>query len=86
MTAADARAGSRRLSSVGRELGVLRDGAGASVAAVSAARPWGDDEAGRAFESRYRPVEAQVLTAWEQLAQYVESLGDAAARAVRDKP
>ncbi|WP_433299451.1 hypothetical protein ACQP2F_46215 [Actinoplanes sp. CA-030573] len=58
-----------------RSLAALREGAGASIAAASAARPWGDDEAGRAFERRYRPVEAQVLAAWEQLAQYMESLG-----------
>lgn len=58
-----------------RALGALRDGPGASIAAASASRPWGDDEAGRAFERRYRPVEAQVLAAWEQLARYMESLG-----------
>jgi len=63
--------GARRLSEAGRALGAQRDGLGL------APRPWGDDEAGRAFERRYRPVEAQVLAAWEQLARYVEDLGDA---------
>ena len=63
--------GARRLSEAGRALGAQRDGLG------PAPRPWGDDEAGRAFERRYRPVEAQVLAAWEQLARYVEDLGDA---------
>jgi hypothetical protein len=58
----------------GRQLGALREVEGAAVAAASAARPWGEDEAGRAFERRYRPVEAQVLGAWEQLARYVERL------------
>jgi hypothetical protein len=76
--------GARLLSAAGRELGAQRDGPGAAVAAVSAAPPWGGDEAGRAFEHRYRPVETQVLTAWQQLAAYVESLGDAAARAAQD--
>lgn len=61
----------RRLSETGRALGAQRDGVG------PAPRPWGDDEAGRAFERRYRPAEAHVLAAWQQLAQYVESLGDA---------
>ena len=63
--------GDRRLSEVGRLLGARRDGVG------PAPRPWGDDAAGLAFERRYRPVEAHVLAAWEQLAQYVEGLGDA---------
>ncbi|WP_433372467.1 hypothetical protein ACQPZX_49520 [Actinoplanes sp. CA-142083] len=66
----------RRISEAGRMLGVQRDNAGAALAAASATRPWGDDEAGRAFEGRYRKVESQVLGAWEQLAQYVERLGD----------
>lgn len=74
----------RRISEAGRVLGVQRDTAGAAVAAASAARPWGDDEAGRAFEGRYRVVETHVLGAWEQLAQYVESLGDPASRSTRD--
>ena len=72
--------GARRLQTAGQELGAQRDGAGASLAAASAARPWGSDEAGLAFERRYRPAEAHVLAAWEQLAQYVESLGEAAGR------
>ncbi|GIM88554.1 hypothetical protein [Paractinoplanes toevensis] len=76
--------GARLLSAAGRELGAQRDVSGAAVAAMSAVRPWGGDEAGRAFEQRYRPVETQVLTAWQQLAAYVESLGDAAARAAQD--
>lgn len=71
------RPGARALAAAGRDLGAMRAGPGASLAAASAARPWGDDEAGRAFELRYRSVEAQVLSAWEQLAGYVESLGEA---------
>jgi len=68
MTGDDASA-ARRLSEAGRLLGVRRHGVG------PAPRPWGDDEAGQAFERRYRPVETHVLAAWEQLAQYVEGLG-----------
>jgi len=63
--------GARRLSEAGRSLSAQRDGIG------PAPQPWGDDEAGRAFERRYRSVEAQVLAAWEQLGRYVEDLGDA---------
>lgn len=70
--------GARLLSAAGREIGAQRDGVGAASA------PWGADEAGRAFERRYRPVETQVLAAWEQLASYVQSLGEAAARTAQD--
>jgi hypothetical protein len=70
--------GARLLSAAGRELGAQRDDVG------TAAAPWGADEVGRAFEQRYRPVESHVLTAWEQLAAYVQSLGEAAARTARD--
>jgi len=80
----DALPAARRLGDAGRSLSAQRDGAGSALAAASAARPWGDDEAGRAFESRYRPMEAHVLSAWAQLARYVEGLGDSAARSIRD--
>jgi hypothetical protein len=82
--AAEALAAARALSAAGRELGAGRANTGAALAAASATVPWGRDEGGRAFESRYRSVESQVLAAWEQLAAYVESLGDAAARSVTD--
>jgi hypothetical protein len=62
--------GALRLSEAGRSLRAQRDGIG------PAPRPWGDDAAGQAFERRYRPVEAHVLTAWDQLARYVEGLGE----------
>jgi hypothetical protein len=70
--------GARLLSAAGRELGAQRDYVGV------ASSPWGADPVGRAFEERYRPVETQVLAAWEQLASYVEGLGEAAARAAQD--
>jgi hypothetical protein len=82
--AAEALAGARRLSAAGRDFAAQRDHAGVALAAASAAPPWGRDDAGRAFDRRYRPVERQVLDAWEQLAAYVESLGEAAGRSVRD--
>ncbi|MFC7276735.1 hypothetical protein ACFQS1_22315 [Paractinoplanes rhizophilus] len=74
----------RRISDAGRMLGAERESAGAAVAAASAARPWGDDEAGRAFDGRYRTMASQILTAWEQLARYVEGLGEAASRSIKD--
>ena len=82
--AARASRGARALSAAGSDLAGQRHRAGAAIAAASARRPWGDDAGGQAFDQRYRTVERQVLDAWEQLADYIESLGDAAARSVRD--
>jgi hypothetical protein len=84
LDAAEALRGALDLSAAGRRLTAQRAGLGAEVAAASDARPWGYDEIGRAFENRYRPVEQQVLDAWELLAAYLESLGEAAARSVRN--
>jgi len=74
MTAAS---GARALAAAGQDLAARRDTEGNAIAARSAASPWGRDEAGRAFEARYRALEVQVLDAWQQLAGYVESLGEA---------
>jgi hypothetical protein len=74
--------GARDLSEAGRRLAEQRHGPGAWVEAASGARPWGHDDIGRTFDRHYRPVERQVLDAWEQLAAYVESLGEAAERSV----
>ena len=74
--------GARDLSTAGQQLAEQRHGPGAGVEAASAARPWGHDDIGRTFDQHYRPVERQVLDAWEQLAAYVESLGQAAERSV----
>jgi hypothetical protein len=79
-SAARAVAGARDLARAGRSLAAHRDGLGAQISAGAARRPWGDDRAGRAFDQRYRAIEGQVLDACEQLAAYVESLGDAAER------
>lgn len=75
--AARAAAGARDLAEAGRVLTTRRADLGQTVVA---GRPWGDDGAGRAFDRRYRAIEEQVLDAWEQLAAYVESLGEAAER------
>ena len=76
--------GASSLSSAGQALGALRAGAGAEIAAASAAPPWGGDDIGQSFEQNYRPIEQQVLTAWEQLAAYLQDLGAEAAASVRD--
>lgn len=79
-----ATAGSRALHDAGEDLGVLRRGPGAELAAASTAQPWGADEYGQSFERHYRPVEQQVLDVWTQLAEYVSGLGQAAELSVRD--
>ena len=76
--------GARELTEAGRSLADLRSGPGAAIAAASAARPWGTDDIGQSFERNYRPVEQQVLAAWEQLAAHLESLGEQAAASVQD--
>jgi glycine/D-amino acid oxidase-like deaminating enzyme len=75
--AARAVTGARDLAEAGRVLAARRADLGTTVAA---GRPWGEDRAGQAFDRRYREIEEQVLDAWEQLAAYVESLGEAAER------
>jgi hypothetical protein len=79
-----ARTGAGNLSAAGSEFAEARAGAGAEIAAATAAQPWGRDEFGQSFERRYRPIEHQVMRAWEQLAAYIQGLGDEAAAAVRD--
>ncbi|AGL21683.1 hypothetical protein [Actinoplanes sp. N902-109] len=76
--------GGRDLAAAGESLRTLRSNAGAEVAALSGARPWGSDSFGHAFERNYRPVETQLLQAWDLLAAHVEGLGDAVVQAVHD--
>nr|BFE66988.1 hypothetical protein GCM10020092_002890 [Actinoplanes digitatis] len=76
--------GGRDLAAASKHLTRQRTGPGAELAALSAARPWGTDDIGQAFENNYRPIEQQVLEAWEKLGGYVEGLGDAVAEAVRE--
>ncbi|OJF09391.1 hypothetical protein [Couchioplanes caeruleus] len=81
---AQAAGGGRDLAAAGRHLGSQHAEAGSEVAEMSAARPWGTDDIGRAFERNYRPIEQQVLQAWERLGAYLEGLGDASVQAVRE--
>ena len=76
--------GGRDLASSGKHLTSARFGAGGEVVAMSGQRPWGADEIGQAFEKNYRPIEQQVLLAWEKLGLYVEGLGDAVVETVRE--
>jgi hypothetical protein len=78
-----ARAGAD-LAASGGQLGALRASAGAEVATLSGARPWGKDDIGQAFERNYRPVEQQLLTAWDLLGRHVAGLGDEVVQAVRE--
>ncbi|MET0418777.1 MAG: hypothetical protein ABW022_22410 [Actinoplanes sp.] len=84
LDAAEAAAGSRALRAAGELLGAQRNGLGGDLEDVSAAVPWGSDEYGRSFEKQYRPVEQQVMDAWQHLAAYLEGLGEAAAHSVED--
>ncbi len=84
LDAAEAAAGSQALRAAGEHLGAQRNGLGGDLEAASAGVPWGTDEYGRSFEKQYRPVEQQVLDAWQQLAAYLEGLGEAAVRSVED--
>jgi predicted alpha/beta hydrolase len=70
----------RDLALVGQLMAGQRSGLGAEIEKAAAAAPWGDP----AFARRYATIEQQVLGAWEQLAAYVESLGEAAERSAAD--
>ena len=76
--------GGRDLASAGKHLTSARLSAGGALAATSGARPWGTDDIGQTFENNYRPIEQQLLLAWEKLGLYVEGLGDAVVETVRE--
>ena len=84
LDADEAFAGSQALAAAGEDLGARRHQAGGEIAAATSLSPWGRDEYGQSFERQYRPVEEQVLAAWQQLAAYVRDLGEAAAQSVHD--
>ncbi|GAA3349777.1 hypothetical protein GCM10020358_73190 [Amorphoplanes nipponensis] len=76
--------GGRDLAAAGQHFTAERRGAGNELAALSGGRPWGTDDIGQTFENNYRPIEQQVLLAWEKLGLYVEGLGDAVVETVRE--
>ena len=73
----------RDLTDAGADFLARERDAATRIQALSTARPWGADEAGAAFEARYRQIEAQLLGAAEGLGTHLEGLGETAARAVR---
>ena len=76
--------GARNLTAAGRHYENLLTGPGAEVAEITGKRPWGNDDIGQSFENNYRPIEQLVFQAWDQLARYVEQLGEAVAAGVAD--
>ena len=76
--------GARNLTAAGQHYRNLLDGAGADITEITGRRPWGSDDIGQAFENNYRPIERQVFQAWDQLARYVQQLGEAATASVAD--
>jgi hypothetical protein len=78
--AAHAVNGARDLATAGQMMAGQRAGLGAEIEKAAADHPWGDD----AFDQRYAAIQRQVLDAWEQLAAYVESLGDAGERSAAE--
>jgi hypothetical protein len=76
--------GARDLTASGKNLTGRRADLGNEIAALSAARPWGKDDIGAAFDKEYAPMVDKVLQAWTQIAAYVEGLGYAAAQSVQE--
>lgn len=64
------------LAQTGADLARLRAGIGVELEAVGDARPWGRDTLGAAFQQNYDRYATQLLTAWADVAAYVESLGE----------
>jgi hypothetical protein len=79
---ARAHRGGLDLHHAGTTISASRSADGAAIAAASAARPWGRDDIGAAFEKNYRPVETAILAAWESTGSSMEGLGAAAVRSV----
>lgn len=77
-----ARRGGADLSIAGRSVKAQRDRLGGEIAAASAARPWGRDDIGGAFEKTYRGIETTLLRAWQGLGLHVEGLGADVVRSV----
>ncbi|MEH0845290.1 hypothetical protein V6U81_23140 [Micromonospora sp. CPCC 205711] len=70
-----ARRGGADLHLAGEAIGDRRAKVGGPIAAASAARPWGRDDIGAAFEKQYRRYEETLLRAWEGVGHTVENLG-----------
>ncbi|MDP9799515.1 hypothetical protein J2S43_008027 [Catenuloplanes nepalensis] len=71
------------LTDAGADLRARSRSAATRIHDLSADPPWGTDEIGAAFESRYREIESRLLTAAENAGTQVEGLGESATLAVR---
>ncbi|WP_432956915.1 hypothetical protein [Micromonospora haikouensis] len=77
-----ARRGGADLTSAGEAVTDRRAQVGGQLAATSAARPWGRDDIGAAFEKQYRGFEETLLRAWAGLGRALEHLGEDVVRSV----
>lgn len=66
----------RHLAGVGEQLSSLRKAAGAEIEGVNDTRPWGRDELGAAFAAAYAQPAAQLLRAWNDVAERTIQLGE----------
>ncbi|MER5700903.1 hypothetical protein ABT023_02915 [Micromonospora sp. NPDC002296] len=77
-----ARRGGADLTSAGEAVTARRAKVGDRIAAASAARPWGRDDIGAAFEKQYRGFEETLLRAWTGVGRALENLGEDVVRSV----
>ncbi|MFC4148219.1 hypothetical protein ACFO0M_18355 [Micromonospora mangrovi] len=77
-----ARRGGADLTLAGEAVSASRRTVGGELAAASAARPWGRDDIGGAFDKQYRRYEETLLRAWELLGRSLEGLGADVVRSV----
>ncbi|WP_229399662.1 hypothetical protein [Micromonospora okii] len=77
-----ARRGGADLTSAGEAVTARRQQVGGAIAAASAARPWGRDDIGAAFEKQYRGFEEILLRVWAGVGRAVEGLGEDVVRSV----
>jgi hypothetical protein len=72
-----ARQGAQYLTDAGRQVSQARRTLGAELEDEAAARPWGHDDIGAAFQTNYDQAVPMVLAAWPKLGEYLEYLGSA---------
>ncbi|MGW1060989.1 hypothetical protein [Micromonospora rubida] len=77
-----ARRGGADLTSAGEAVTARRAQVGDRIAAASAARPWGRDDIGAAFEKQYRGFEETLLRAWAGVGRSLKNLGEDVVRSV----
>jgi len=77
-----ARQGAEYLTDAGRQVDDVRRTLGAEREHDAAARPWGHDDIGAAFQTNYDQAVPMVMEAWPKLGAYLEYLGAAVTAAV----